>query len=254
MTVIWKMFLCLIASCVLAGCDLAGLPNHERSSKEYLLRYGYSQKEVDALLQYKPLGSNTVAQLACVTNASVRIMLAKNPHLTSGERQVLWKDKDVYVRRSLAGNLRLSHEEMSMLTCKQPETVGERLFHTMFPAAPRYRDRLTVLDGLAENPAAPRETLLLVFDRRRELGSDAYSSFAHNPNCPQEIIDIIMGKPNDKKPFSSLERHWVQITRDRKEQYRQLKAQGKPFPQNEGYNWRFADLWWRDEDANKETK
>jgi len=157
-------------------------------------------------------------------------MLARNPHLTFTERQVLWKDKDQYVRRSLAGNIRLSHEEMSMIIRKQPNTV---------------------LVGLAMNPVAPRETLLQLFDEMQKRNYNQYWCFAWNPYCPQEIINQIITKKMNPEVLGNGIPEWVRITQGRKEEYRQLKAQGKPFPHNKDYYWSFADLWWRDEDNDQ---
>ena len=250
LVIIWKAFLCLIAAWGLTGC-LAGVPNYEGQSKKYLQAHGYSKEVVDALLNYKPLDPDMVAQLSRVPNMNVRVMLAQNPHLTFAERQVLWQDKEKYVRRSLASNLRLSHEEMTMILQEPIHTFGARQFLKVFPYASSSRNEYpTVLEGLAENPAAPREILLQVFEKRRAYGSESYFCFAVNPNCPQEIIDAIIERSDGKTPSYDMELHWLQITQKRKEEHRQLKAQGKPFPSHaypKWYNWRFADLWWRDE-------
>ena len=182
---------------------------------------------MDALLNYTPLATNVVVQLTRVPNGSVRVMLARNPHLTHSERQVLWQDKDEYVRRGLAENLRLTHDEMAMVVRGKSNTV---------------------LYGLAGNPAAPPEILLQVFNtfQQRGVADYHYIPFAWNPNCPQKIIDSVIlksgvGIAGNRMP------EWVRFTRERKEKYKQLKANGKPFPRDDGYPWMLADLWWRDE-------
>ena len=223
LSTIGKALQFVIAVCILNGCDLAGVPDYERRCREYLMRHGYSWDTVWALLEHKPLEPDMVTQLICVPDSAVRIMLAENPCLTFAERQILWRDKDEYVRRAIAMNLRLSHEEMLMIISKQPYTV---------------------LTGLARNPAAPQEVLLRVSDKLRKR---AYGDFSMNPNCPQEIIDEIMSADNGREAFISSHQDWVRRTQERKEQFRQAKAQGKPFPKGY-YPWSHAELWWRDED------
>lgn len=235
------LFLCFV---YIWGKDLAGLADYEGSSKKYLRQNGYSNDVVDTLLNYRPLGSDMVAQLTRVPQVEVRVMLAKNPHLTLAERQELWKDKNKYVRQSLAQNLRLSPEEMATMFYDPPYTIWERLFLSVFPYASSSRnERITVLGGLARNPTVPREMLLQMFEDARKHGysySDFDSDFAMNPNCPAEIIDKIKSKELNR----------IQWTQERKEEYRQLKAQGMPFPSSQ-YIWKLADVWWRDEDDGK---
>jgi len=176
-----------------------GPPFYERWSKEYLLEHKYSSKVVDRLLNYKPLGSNTVARLTAVPETSVRVMLARNPHLTFDERQVLWQDKNEYVRQNLAGNLRLSQEEMDRVLQERGDTFWEKLSLGVFPrprAAVRREQHRAVLEGMAGNLAEPRETLLQVLDEYRKRGygrsrdgdHTLFLFFAQNPNCPKEII------------------------------------------------------------------
>ena len=157
-------------------------------------------------------------------NESVRVMLARNPHLTFEERQVLWRDENVYVRRDLAGNLRINDGEMRMIIQTQPDIV---------------------LSGLAGNPAAPQKTLLEVFQKLQKRGADNcyYSRFAWNPNCPQEIIDLIANESSGKTPFDESDRKFLQLTMDFKQQCMMLSAHGKPFP-SFGCIWGEADLWW----------
>jgi len=175
-------------------------------------------------------------------------MLAQNPSLTFADRQILWRDKDKYVRRAIAMNLRLSHEEMTMVLQKPTNTVLMGLVHKVFPyASSRCEEYKIVLRGLAGNPTVPQEVLLQVFDTLRKHGDDAYYAFSMNPNCPQKIIGEIMNVDNDRKPFINSNRDWVRRTQERKEQFRQAKAHGKPFPSGY-YPWSHAELWWRDED------
>jgi len=232
----------LIIAGVLAGCNVAGVPDWKGNSKKYLLENGYSQDVVDAFLEYKPLAPDVIERLIHAPSQAIRLMLAENPHLTFAERQVMSQDEDAYVRCALARNLRLSHEEM--LAIIQAQSKYDTAFDKVFVT--RRSKSNVFLEGLARNPAASREILLQVFDIFQKRGHNRYSPFAMNPNCPQEIIDVIMSKSNSLKPFGSMEQDWVRRTQGQKEQLRQLKAKGEPFPG--GYlPWGFADLWWRDE-------
>ena len=226
-TIAWNTFRCFLVAWMISGC-VAGIPIPEHDSKAYLLKHNYPKDVIDALLEYKPLAPDMVEQLARVPDFSVRFMLARNSHLTFEERQILWRDKDQYVRRGLAENFLLSHEEMSMMIQKEPQVVW---------------------GNLAANPAAPQEILIQVFEKfkRQKARSYSYSGFAYNPNCPKGILDIMMDKSNKKNPFSDFDRTIARQVQERKEQYRQFKLNGQPFPRD-GYIWGHADLWWRDDD------
>jgi len=224
----WKvllilMFLVCLAGFILLSLSVGGVPAYEDGSKKYLLKRNYPQDVVDALLEYKPIKPDMVAQLMEVPSRSVRHMLARNPNLTFADRQTMWRDKDEYVREGLAMNLRLSHGEMLMAIREQPDQV---------------------LFGLAMNPAAPREILLQVRQKFRERDYNAswYIAFVQNPNCPQEIIDEITKGSNDSAHY------FLRLTQENKENIRQAKAKGEPFSPNEGYYWGQTHLWWRDED------
>lgn len=218
-----KISLSFLAAWILTGC-VAGVPDYEGDCKKYLLNHDYSQDVVDAFLKHAPLDTNVIAETIRAPNDGVRVVLAMNPHLTFDERQVLWDDNQ-YVRNALAKNLRLSEAEIAMVITEQ---------------------HYFVLPGLASNPAVPHETLIQVYNKLKEQGRAGLQYFVMNPNCPQEIISEIMDKSNDGVPFMDQNRDFLRRTMERKEEFRQAKANGNPFPEGRYYPWGHADLWWRD--------
>ena len=214
---------------ILFGC-VAGVPDYEGECEKYLLNHGYNREIIDAFLTRKPIDANVIAKTIYAPKIGVRVVLATNPHLAYCDRQVLWNDKNQYVRKALATNLQLSNDEIAMI-------INENHYF--------------VLPGLASNPAVPHEVLLQVYKKLREQGSHAWDDFVMNPNCPQEIIREIMDKSNDEVPFIDMNRDWLRRTMELKEQFRQAKAKGNPFPEGHYYPWGHADLWWRNEGENK---
>jgi len=200
----------------------AGSHNYEEEFKIFIKNNSFPPDLEHALLGYKPLSTNMVTQLTTVSDVSTRIILARNPNLTFNERQNLWNDKDENVRRALASNLRLSHDEMNMII--QDKSI-------------------IILGGLARNPAASPEILIQLFQKYKNKKMDSYLDFVMNPNCPQEIVDEIFKNKNRLKSSIDLEQHWLRLIQERKEQYIQKKIKNEPFLCSHGYPWILADIW-----------
>lgn len=178
---------CGLSVCLLfffASCDFnLGPPLPERYSERYLKEHRFSTNIIEAVLEGKEIDHETLVTLIKCPDVSVRHMLGRNRYLTPEQRAALFQDKDEFVRSGVAMN---------------PSLTREEILNAMLDPAQHL-----VPDGLAINPAVPKDILIELRKKYRV----SLLSFAQNSNCPPAIVREI------EESGSSLAKKLLEITR-----------------------------------------
>lgn len=182
-----KMMLILLASfsaftflLYLMGTNM-GPPRIKQNAEAYLRSIGAPSKLIWALWNSTEINASDIDYLLSVPDPSVRYLLAMNSSLSKEQRLLLWNDPDEKVKCGVAANRALTREEIECIIRANIKST---------------------FNYLATNRSVPQDILLDLFYSKK---ADSLFSFALNPNCPEEIKEVIR-KSNNYNAKSYLKR------------------------------------------------
>ena len=126
----------------------------------------YPEILIDAVVGLHPLQPAQFEQAIRTAPEQIRQLLASNPHLTEDQLTMLVEDSSEKVRAQVASHPKLNWALATQLLIEDSTSINRHL---------------------AGNAAVPEDVLLVLF----EDYNPGLRYFAHNPNCPNTIRDLI---------------------------------------------------------------
>ena len=169
MNIISLLFTFCIIMCF-CSCTLKspfGPPFPQKQARKYLLANKHSLDFVNRFIHRKKMTQGEYNKLIQSKNRSVRYLLAVNPFLPIPLLHKLSKDKDTYIRQGVAENSSIDNKTINLLQ----------------------KDNVSVQSALVENPIVPKDILLDLYKKNKDISLE---NFSLNPNCPNSIKQAIL--------------------------------------------------------------
>lgn len=182
-----KYILAFLSAALLAGCLQIGPAYPEKDGRAYLSSNGYSEQEIDLILNLDDMDPSLAEKAAKEDSVDVRFLVAKNPHVSKELLMQLSVDKSDFVRGGVGCNQAITPDLIKQLRSDASHTT--RLY-------------------LCRNPSVPEEDLWYL---HKEMKMDLVW-FAMNPKCPPGIQDLIREKGDERA------KHWLKVTQEQIEQ------------------------------------